>query len=338
MKPMRRWRHSVKIRAQSAENRFGGIYKNVRQATRPLGIVLTVAASFASPVGATEGGGSSYASGVNTIMSGMMPPPGLYGYVYLSNYDAAHTLDQHGNDKSGIENFNLHVQAASIRVDLIYPRVKFLGADVESRIALPYIKGNVEFNAMTPRGPLYRSGGASGFGDLTLSPLLLGWHGTSLHQIAGLDIFAPTGDYDKTRLFNPSRHYWAVGPWYGITVFGGDRWEFNGKAIYLFNFRNDATNYTSGQEFNLDYDAAYNINRTWQLGVSGYVYRQITNDRQGGGIAPVDGNKGQVLSIGPFVKFQGGKTWGVVVKWQHETLVRNRARGDRIWLQAAAQF
>ncbi|KAA1004883.1 phenol degradation protein meta [Paraburkholderia panacisoli] len=306
---------------------------------RMLGVgLLACGLCGATSAVATEGGGTSYPLGVNTVLSGFMPPPGLYGYAYLSNYDAAHTLDNNGNDKAGLSNFDLHVQAASLRVDYVYSGIKILGADVESRFALPYINGSVEFNVATPKGSVHKADHESGFGDLTLSPFLLGWHGTRLNQIAGFDVFVPTGDYNKTNLFNPGRNYWAFGPWYAFTLFLGGNWEMNGKAIYIFNGRNHATDYTSGQEFNLDYDIAYNITPAWQVGVNGYAYKQTTDDKQGGNTVAVDGNKGQVVAIGPFFKFQPNKTWGVVVKWQHETLVRNRARGDRIWLQAAVKF
>jgi hypothetical protein len=37
------------------------------------------------------------------------------------------------------------------------------------------------------------------------------------------------------------------------------------------------------------------------------------------------------------VKYQTPE-FGVLMKWQHETLVENRARGERLWLQAVVRF
>jgi hypothetical protein len=252
---------------------------------------------------ATEGGGSSYPLGVNTVGAGKMPPPGFTEFFYLSDYSANKTLDGDGDKKPGIHNFDLNVQALSIRVDYVYQDFSILGAKLASRIALPLIKGDISFDVDTPGGRVHRSDHQEGVGD---------------------------------RLFNPGRNTWAYGPWYSFTAYPLENLEVSSKLIYMINGENSDTHYRSGREFNADYNIGYNITREWQVGVNGYLYKQLTDDEKNGETY-LDGYRGQVAAIGPAIKYQTPAI-GFVMKWQHETKVENRAEGDRIWLQAVYRF
>ena len=289
-----------------------------------------------SLVQATEGGGSGYPVGVNTVLSGKMPPPGLTGFLYLSDYKADETKDSNGHNKSNIHNFDLEVHAISLRVDYVYTDFTLFGAKVESRFALPAIDGKVSFDVDTPRGRVHQTDRQSGVGDLTLVPLILGWSAPRFQQLVGVDIVAPTGSYDEDRLLNPGRNTWSYGPWYAFTAYPFEKLEVSSKIIYLMNEKNNATDYKSGSEFNADYNIGYNITKEFQVGVNGYIYKQLTDDEQNGNTFG-DGNRGQVLAVGPSIKYQTPE-WGFVMKWQHETEVENKSKGDRFWLQTVFRF
>src|SRR5262249_34570175 len=91
------------------------------------------------------------------------------------------------------------------------------------------------------------------------------------------------------------------------------------------------TNYRSGHELSTDYAAGYSLTPVWQAGASGYVYKQTTGDTQNGSEIP-GGNQGRAFAIGPYVRYKE-RTWGVALKWQNESAVENRPRGNRYVLQ-----
>ena len=58
-------------------------------------------------------------------------------------------------------------------------------------------------------------------------------------------------------------------------------WQLNGSAMYVFNFENEATNYTSGEILNLEGNVTKNFGR-WGVGVSAYAMIQTTGDSGAG--------------------------------------------------------
>jgi hypothetical protein len=105
----------------------------------------------------------------------------------------------------------------------------------------------------------------------------------------------------------------------------------------MFNSKNHETGYKSGQEFNVDYAASYALTPTFQAGINGYGYQQTTDDTVNGTAVP-GGNRGRAWAIGPFIRYHVDPTWGVTLKWQIESLVENRAKGNRFFLQFALKI
>ena len=306
-------------------------------------IVLFLAALCVGPLPntatATEGGGTSKALGVDTVMAGVMPPPGLNITNFTAFYTADRTLNSDGDDRPNITNFDLFVFADVLRLRYVFPNVTFLGANVEARVGYTLIStADVEFDFRTPRGLIiHREDSTLNSGD-SLVGLILGWHGKKFHQMFGPELFIPSGKFSDDRLTNTSRGYFSIGPSYWFTWFPIEQLEVSAAIVYLFNFENPDTNYLSGQELSMDYNLAYAIARDWQLGVSGYAYKQITDDEIHD-VTVADGNRGQAVGFGPALRWHPhNKGYGVTLKWQHEELVENRTSGERFFLQFALQF
>ena len=292
------------------------------------------------PVEATEGGATNKALGVDTVLVGVMGPPGSVRLTtFLGYYRANETLDGSGNPRPGISNFDLNVSAFTFRFQYVWPDAKLWGANIETRIGTTlYANVDVDFDVQTPGGPVHRSSGASGtFPGMLFAPAILGWHSETVHQMAGPELFLSSRNYRKGQIAQVATGFNSVAPAYWITWYPNDRIEVDGSFVYLFNGKNNETRYRSGQEFNLDYAAGYAVTPTWQAGANGYVYQQTTNDTVNGNAVP-GGNKGRAFAIGPFVRYHVDPNWGITLKWQIESLVENRAKGNRFFLQFALRL
>lgn len=302
--------------------------------------LLAVAAllgGLAGTLGATEGGGSSYPVGVETNFSGIMLPEGANLLLYDQHYAADHVRGDNGEDNRRIAYFRSRADVLAVRLSYVWPERRLAGATLESRLVLPL--PNLDLDLGIDRGalpPLDRSGSASGIGDLTLAPLLLGWHGATLHQLTGVEVILPSGDYDLSRPVNAGRNYHQFAALYGVSWLPG-RWESSARLRYGINSRNPATDYRSGNELSFEFSAGYKFAPGWSAGLNGYLYRQLGADQQGG-LRVGDGNRSAADAIGPYLAWSISKQLSLVGKLQFETAARNRAEGERFWLQGRYSF
>jgi hypothetical protein len=304
----------------------------------PIAALLTMAA-LGTPAEATENGGNSYAVGVETNFSGLMLPEGLHAFAYYHHYGASHNKNNVGDDNARLAYYKIGVNSVALRLSYVWPGVRLLGANVETRAALALPTVDLSLGVARPAalGPLDRSGNKTGFGDLQFAPILLGWHDGALHQTAGVEGYVPTGKFDKSAPVNIGRNYWQIAPFYAVTWLP-DRWQLSGKLRYGVNGKNEDTDYKSGNELTFEYSAGYAITPGVVLGVNGYIYRQMTDDRQGGASVNGNGNRGRVNAIGPFVSFSVTPKVSVMAKLQAEYGARNRPEGTRLWLQTKIPF
>jgi hypothetical protein len=169
---------------------------------------------------------------------------------------------------------------------------------------------------------------------LSFAPVLLGWHSPSLHQTAGAELFVPVGDYNVSEPVNTGRNHWAVAPFYAVTWMPAKGIDMSGKLRLASNSRNNDTGYRSGNELTLEFSGNYRLSESVALGLSGYVYRQTSDDTVRGVSANGNGNRGRVNAIGPAMTYNFTPKFALIAKVQQEFGARNKAEGTRIWLQA----
>lgn len=277
--------------------------------------------AFATSAQATEGGGSSYPMGAENYLMGALPPPGFYSLFYANHYAADDFRDDDGDSLP--MDFRL-------RADVLAPRLlwvteqRLLGGQLAFAALLPLVDLEVSVNGVHDSN--------RGLGDVDLTAALAYHHSPTLHSAFGVDLIAPTGDYEAGELANIGRNYWTVQGVYAASRVdpAGLNWDI--KLMYDYNFENEDTDYRSGQELHADYALGYGIHPNWVVGVGGYAYKQITGDRLNG----VDiGNEGQAFSVGPSIKLDAGQGAFVALKYEREFFVENRPEGDAWWIKAA---
>lgn len=302
-----------------------------------LSLILSLVAP--SHVPATEGGGTVYPGGNEDFMAGALPPPGFYYlnyFLYLNSdsYDDLRLPDgTKAKDVFGTDpDFNLDVVANVFRFVYVTP-IKVLGANWGVHAILPVL--NVDVDAHLPVADLEDN--IAGIGDVTINPLIFGWHFDELHVTVGLDIVMPTGSFKKDRVANLGRNYWEFEPVVALTYLTKSGFETSIKSMYDFNTENTETDYTSGQEFHFDYLIGQHVGN-WAFGVNGQYYIQTTDDKFDGEASSFDGNKGQAFSIGPAVIYQHKNMW-FDLKYQFESIaVENRPESGKLWFRFTYAF
>lgn len=269
---------------------------------------------------ATEGGGSSYPMGAENYMTGAMPPPGFYTQVFAESYRADRLLDNRG--KSALDDFHLSADVIAPRLIWVTEQ-KVLDGDLAFHLNVPLVDLRVDVNGQHQK--------KTGMGDIIFGPALGYHYSEKFHAIYALDIFAPTGRYDRGDLANIGRNYWAFEPIAAFSYVDPAGVNADIKVMYDFNLRNRATDYRSGQELHADYSLGWGLGNGWVVGVGGYIYRQTTDDHQDG--ARIEGNRGRAFAIGPSIKYASSSGWFVTAKWQKESEVRNRPEGEAYWVK-----
>lgn len=296
------------------------------------GAMVLAGVTAATCAGATEGGGTAYPLGVSTINPGLEPsPPGFTFLNYNTYYSASHFRNSRGND--ALPGFHVSLALSSLRLDYTLPEgVMPPGWHIGVQLVQPVFNNNL----YTRPGRTGRTLTVFGLADTTVVPLVIGYIGQS--ETFGrwatkfkLPISVPTGDYQMAVPLNKGRNYVALEPQFGIQAFPRPNITYGATFNYIYNFNNPANNYLSGQEFILEPVAEYSPVQNLWVGAQGYVYRQITTDKLHGAQFR-DGNFGSALAVGPQVRYSI-RGISATAKWQHEFGVRDRADGERFWLQ-----
>ena len=284
--------------------------------------IILLAPSGAELLSAADGGVSVYPAGVETILPGMMPPPGKTLFLEFNNfYQANGVMD--GSGHSLVPGFHLRVAAVAVKVVHNWG-VNALGGELVSSAALPVVYEHLS----GPFGSLQKTG----IGNPDIGLLDVAYTRGAWHWWYGIDAYTPGASYNKNDILNVGEHHFATAPE------GAFSWlpqrgktEVSSKFQYIMNFTNPATQYRSGREFVWEYAVMHTFARKLSLGVNGYGYQQTTDDRQPG--APVaGGNRGRVLAAGPEIKYHLGEV-ALILKYQKEMLVENRTAGSSTWLQ-----
>lgn len=265
----------------------------------------------------TESGGGAYPNGAEGFMTAAMPPPGNY----LISYNTLYTADSFKNASPVFDDFKVSTLASVARLIHVTDK-KILGGNWGMHAFLVYADVNVKNvggNSQRQRG----------MGDLIIDPFALGWHVGDWHFVAGVDIYLPTGSYDKKDLANIGRNYVTLEPLVGFTYRNLAGYEFSMKTMFDYNFENRATDYRSGNELHADFVAARHIG-PWSLGVGGYAYQQVSGDSGKGAV--LGDFKGRAMALGPQVAYTAQNGVSLSARFQHEFNVLNRPEGDKFWL------
>ncbi len=291
-------------------------------------LLLAAPALLAAQTALAKEGPDQYPNGAENFLAGALPPPGHYFINYLGYYSGAY------RDNNGDKIPGLNVRAVFDALRYIHvSNIKLLGGDWGFHAIVPLVYQRLE----TPI-PGIGDGTTSGLGDITLNPLIIGWHfPPDWHWVFGLDINLPTGKYNA---IDPTdsvgANYYSFEPALAFTYLNQSGFEVSAKLMYNIKTKNDDTDYQSGNDFHMDYLIGQHFG-PWAVGLGGYYFKQTSDDELNGRKVGPDGNRGQVFAIGPAVKYdyQGMSFIGA---WDYETQVENRFQGNKFFFKFVTAF
>jgi hypothetical protein len=175
-----------------------------------------------------------------------------------------------------------------------------------------------------------------GFGDLY--PLAtLRWN-NGVHNVMTY-VFGdvPVGAYDSSRLSNIGIGHGAIDGGGGYTYFNpATGHEFSGVLGFTYNFENRSTQYQNGVDLHFDWGASQFLTKQFQVGLVGYVYKEIGCDSGSGD--RVGCFQSQVVGVGPQLGFifpVGDMQGYINLKGYREFAAENRPDGWNTWVTFA---
>ena len=305
---------------------------SVGQPRRRFALLLTACAFAPLLAGATENGTTAFPNGGEDFLVAAMPPPGWYGILYLNRYSADEVMDDAG--QASVAGFDLKVNAVTPRLDWVKP-VSVLGSDRwGTMLVMPLLDLDLQVEPVP--GMEFR-GSERGFGDLTIGNGLH-WTLGKFEMVNAVDVVVPIGRYDSTSLVNPGRNQWVVRLNHMGTWFPSPQWDVSYRLHWDYNFRNEDTDYLSGQTVYLNWAVGWKPAPSTTIGVVGFFLRQITDDEAGNQLAQPDGNRLGASGIGPVLKYAASHGVMYTVKYFRDFDVRNRPEGEQLWIYAAVRF
>src|SRR5262249_40860551 len=145
------------------------------------------------------------------------------------------------------------------------------------------------------------SDSVGGFGDV-LPLATLRWNNGVHNYMTYITGDIPVGAYDSTRLSNIGIGHGAIDAGCGYTYLNPQTGhEFSGVLGFTYNFTNQSTQYQNGVDMHFDWAASQFLTKQFQVGVVGYVYRELGCDSGSGD--RVGCFQSQVVGAGPQLGF-----------------------------------
>lgn len=314
--------------------------------------VLGLAASMSSAQASTlqpngiNLGGSSFMDGFGKQDAGL-------AYIGLLQYrDSDRIYDARGNDNPAFVRPRL--RSTVLLNQLAYTsEQRLFGGRLGATALLPVVR----LAASSAPGSYVSldSADSARMGDLTLGMFLqmdpvIEQGRPVFSQRFEIDVIAPSGDYDARHSANIGANSWAFNPYWAMTFLPSPRLEFSTRLHYLYNGRNDdpalgpaIREVKAGQAVWANFTASYQVLPQLRVGLNGYWFRQITDDKLNGQRDPVGaiaarGVRSTDLSLGPGALWTVDRNNLVFVNVYQPVRLRNASGGFHMNLRWIHDF
>ena len=278
------------------------------------------------------------------VQSGSQPQPGFYTALFYLRYDTDTIKDADG------ETVRLpQASPGSLAVSALAPMVwyvsktKLFGANYGAMVVFPFANASIE----APAFQLAKTVDTS-FSDMLIRPLDLGWHTPRADVAAGLQLYLPTGRYERGGSDNIGKGMWSYEPFAGATFYFDEKRtaSFATTAYWELHGKKKDTDVKVGQLLTMQGGLGKSyLGGGLILGAAYYAQWKLTADDlatftlPGGDVIDLDArNKHKVFAFGPDVTLpvaSKSKLFALVnIRYLWETGARLKTEGDTLVVTA----
>ena len=278
------------------------------------------------------------------VQSGSQPQPGFYTALFYLRYDTDTIKDANG------ETVRLpQASPGSLAVSALAPMVwyvsktKLFGANYGAMVVFPFANASIE----APAFQLSKTVDTS-FSDMLIRPLDLGWHAPRADVAAGLQLYLPTGRYERGGSDNIGKGMWSYEPFAGATFYFDEKRtaSFATTAYWELHGRKKDTDVKVGQLLTMQGGLGKSyLGGGLILGAAYYAQWKLTADDlatltlPGGDVIDLDArHKHRVFAFGPDVTLpvaSKSRLFALVnIRYLWETGARLKTEGDTLVVTA----
>ncbi len=235
------------------------------------------------------------------LKSGSQAAPGFYLSAMYLNYRADELRNRDGESIILDPERRSSLSANGYMLVLSYVAdFKLFGANVGFMVAPSLTNNSLEIPIL---GLELKT--ETGFSDLYIQPLVLGWHGGWADLTVGLGLFAPIGRYDVEGKNDTGLGMWSFELFAGTTIFFDKKksWHLATTAFYETHTKKKDSDMKVGDILTLEGGLGKSLfNGALTLGVAYYAQWKLTEDDFGLGFELPGGpllGKHKVFGFGP---------------------------------------
>ena len=211
------------------------------------------------------------------LQSGSQAPPGLYLVAPLYVRYDADTLRNGLGNRSPLQT-EVGVNALVVGVSWV-SKVKLLGANYSLQVFPGFTNNRLEAPILG-----VTQGVDTGFTDLYVQPINLGWHTERADFIAGLGVFAPTGRYELGADDNLGLGMWTFEVFGGTTFYFDEAksWHVATTAFYETHMEKEGSDIKVGDILTFEGGLGKSFKQgTINVGIAYYAQFKVTDDELG---------------------------------------------------------
>ncbi len=235
------------------------------------------------------------------LQSGSQLPPGMYLYPMYYRYDGSDLINRDGDsiriDPEGRGSLDVNAYVLGI---LWVSESKIFGGNYSFQIYPGFTDNTLEVPILGLDESV-----STGFTDLYIQPINLGWQTDRADFTAGLGVYAPTGNYEPGGSENRGLGMWSFELFAGTTIYFDEprTWHFATTAWYETHTEKKDTNIRVGDILTLEGGLGKSfIDGALSVGAAYYAQWKLTGDDLGTTLARPNGRglgKHHVYGVGP---------------------------------------